>query len=135
MAAKITFVSFILLLTVAPIATMAASTPTAATGALPSAPVDIPALPFPLVGEATNAAADCWRAVLHGESCAVDILRWLASPESALRVGAACCSVLQTVGDRCLHELVPASAFGRIYASLVDHACGIPRRAAPSGRQ
>ncbi|CAM0909895.1 unnamed protein product [Alopecurus aequalis] len=135
MANKITFVSFTLLLTVAPIATMAISIPTTTIGTLPLPPVDVPALPFPHEGEAPDAAADCWKAVVQAESCAVDILRWLAAPALAVRVSAACCAVLQTVGDRCLHDLFPGSAFGRFYAPLVNHACGIAKRATPSGRQ
>ncbi|KAM0822033.1 hypothetical protein ACQ4PT_071772 [Festuca glaucescens] len=135
MAAKITLVSITLLLTVAPIATMATSTPTATTSSLPSALLDVPKLPFPLVGEATDAAADCWKAVVQADSCAADILPWLAAPELAVRVSPACCSVLRTVGDRCIHELFPASTFGQLYAPLVSQACGIPKRATPSGRQ
>jgi hypothetical protein len=135
MAAKITLVSFTLLLTFAPIAAMAISTPTATTGTLPSAPVDVPALPFTPEGEETDAAADCWKAVVQAESYAVDILRWLAAPELGVRVSVPCCAVLQTVGDRCLHDLFPASALGHLYAPLLNHACGIPNRATPSGRQ
>jgi hypothetical protein len=73
--------------------------------------------------------------VVQAESCAVDILRWLAAPELGIRVSPPCCSVLQTVGDRCLHDLFLASALGHLYAPFVNHACGIPNRATPSGRQ
>jgi hypothetical protein len=120
MATKFTLVSITLLLTVT-------------TRALPSAAVDVHALPFPLLGEATDAAADCWQAVVQAESCAPDILRWLTAPD--IQVSAACCSVLRTAGDRCIHELFPASTFGQLYAPLVSKACGIPKKETPSGRQ
>jgi hypothetical protein len=120
MATKITLVSITLLLTVT-------------TRALPSASVDVHVLPFPLLGEATDAAADCWQAVVQAESCAPDILRWLTAPD--IQVSAACCSVLRTAGDRCIHELFPASTFGQLYAPLVSKACGVPKKETPSGRQ
>ncbi|KAI4985414.1 hypothetical protein ZWY2020_018044 [Hordeum vulgare] len=122
-----------------------ASTPTTAisippattTGtSVPSGPaMDVPALPFPGEGEVAEAAAACWNAVLQAESCAVDILEWLASRLLAGRVSPACCGVLQRVGDRCISDLFPHSAVGRLYAPFVSHACGIPKRAPPSGRQ
>ena len=117
MAGKITFVSFTFLLAVAPIVTMAISIPTATTGTLPLAPVDVPSLPLiPPEGEAPDAAADCWKAVVQAESCAVDILRWFASPElAAVRVGT------RTTGPR-----------GRARALRLPRPRGVSRRVCSS---
>ncbi|XBH95310.1 hypothetical protein VPH35_085888 [Triticum aestivum] len=110
---------------------------TTGTTTVPSGPAtDVPALPFPGEGEVAKTTADCWKVVLQAESCAVDVLKWLASRQLAGRVSPACCGVLQRFGDRCLRDLFPRSAVARLYAPFVSHACGIPKRAtAPSGRQ
>ncbi|KAF7068105.1 hypothetical protein CFC21_073887 [Triticum aestivum] len=142
MAGKITVGTFtllaaqLLILTSTP--TMAISIPPATTTSttVPSAPAtDVPALPFPGEGEVAEAAADCWKVVLQAKSCAVDILEWLVSPELAGHVSLACCSVLQRVGDRCLRDLFPDSAVGKLFPPLVSHSCGIPLGTTPGRRQ
>uniref|UniRef100_A0A453M153 Prolamin-like domain-containing protein n=2 Tax=Aegilops tauschii TaxID=37682 RepID=A0A453M153_AEGTS len=143
MASKTAVVAFILIaaqLLLASTPTTAISIPPATTTGTTTVPsgsaTDVPVLPFPGEGEVAEAAADCWKVVLQAESCAVDILKWLASRQLAGRVSLACCGVLQRVGDRCLRDLFPHSAVGRLYAPFVSHACGIPKRATtPNGRQ
>ncbi|KAM3260956.1 hypothetical protein ACQJBY_051917 [Aegilops geniculata] len=142
MAGKITVGTFTLLvaqlLVLTSTRTMAISIPPATTTgtSVPSAPAtDVPALPFPGEGEVAEAAAECWKVVLQAESCAVDIVEWLASPELAGHVSLACCSVLQRVGDRCLRDLFPDSAVGKLFPPLVSHSCGIPVGATPGRRQ
>ncbi|KAF7075146.1 hypothetical protein CFC21_079938 [Triticum aestivum] len=143
MASKTAVVAFTLIaaqLLLASTPTTAISIPPATTTGTTTVPsgsaTDVPALPFPGEGEVAEAAADCWKVVLQAESCAVDILKWLASRQLAGRVSLACCGVLQRVGDRCLRDLFPHSAVGRLYAPFVSHACGIPKRATtPNGRQ
>ncbi|PNT68228.1 uncharacterized protein LOC104584225 [Brachypodium distachyon] len=129
----------LLLAAAAPTATTP-TTPTATPGrpAVPAAP--FPPQPFP-VNEGEAAAAECWKAVVQAtETCAGDLLRRLASPEPAVRVGPACCGVLRSLGDKCLRDLFPGSPFGRFYAPFVARACGggIPRSATTTttgGRQ
>ena len=118
--------------------TMAISIPPATTTGttVPSAPAtDVPALPFPGEDEVAEAAAECWNAVLQAESCAVDVLKWLASRQLAGRVSPACCGVLQRFGDRCLRDLFPDSAVGKLFPPLVSHSCGIPLGTTPGRRQ
>ncbi|KAF7068107.1 hypothetical protein CFC21_073889, partial [Triticum aestivum] len=119
-------------ISIPPATTIVAGTTTVPSGSA----TDVPALPFPGEDEVAEAAAECWNAVLQAERCAVDVLKWLASRQLAGRVSPACCGVLQRVGDRCLRDLFPHSAVGRLYAPFVSHACGFPKRATPpSGRQ
>uniref|UniRef100_A0A0D9X8J1 Uncharacterized protein n=1 Tax=Leersia perrieri TaxID=77586 RepID=A0A0D9X8J1_9ORYZ len=89
------------------------------------------------------AAAGCWNAVLQAEICAGDILRSVASfllhlhadaggeaqplnplGSGAVHVGAPCCGVLKTVGDRCFRDLLADSPFHPLYAPFINHVCG-----------
>ncbi|PNT68229.1 hypothetical protein BRADI_3g37491v3 [Brachypodium distachyon] len=139
MAANITLLSFTLLLLLAPIAAMASASPTTTTTAESSsvpagrevgdeAPATLPfpfPFPFPLPngGDAAKSVQECLKMVLRAEGCAVDILRWFASPDLAVRVSRVCCGILHKVGDRCIRGLFPASPFGQFYDPLVRNAC------------
>ncbi|VAI37826.1 unnamed protein product [Triticum turgidum subsp. durum] len=144
MAPKTAVVAFTLiaarLLLLASTPTTAISIPPATTTGTTTVPsgtaTDVPERPFPGEDEVAEVAAECWNAVLQAERCAVDVLKWLASGQLAGRVSPACCGVLQRFGDRCLRDLFPHSAVGRLYAPFVNDACGFPKWATtPSGRQ
>ncbi|BAT05716.1 Os08g0453100 [Oryza sativa Japonica Group] len=93
------------------------------------ADADVPPF-FPFPG-GSGAAAGCWNAVLRAEVCAGDVLRSVASlllhdgerHPWGVHVGAPCCGVLQTVGDRCFRDLLTDSPFRPLYAPLVNHVC------------